>query len=145
MRLTWGRIGGTFLGCQDRGETPREHPKSARCSGGGSGRDSNPQVGLEEGFGHCLCDADLRRGCHGASWAKVGRDHSSHQGPRPSGADLVVGEAEISRLTSAIARAPDLGSLLDALRAKEQHRTALRAELTALDGMGRCGRSTPRC
>ena len=52
-------------------------------------------------------------------------------------AGLVVVEAEIARLTSAIARAPDLGSLLDALRAKEQYRTALQAELTALDGLGR--------
>ena len=60
-------------------------------------------------------------------------------------ADLVVVEAEIARLTSAIARAPDLGSLLDALRAKEQRRTALQAELAALDGLGPgAARSTPR-
>jgi hypothetical protein len=52
-------------------------------------------------------------------------------------ADVVVVEAEIARLTSAIARAPDLGSLIDALRAKEQHRTALQAEVAALDGLGR--------
>jgi recombinase-like zinc beta ribbon protein len=54
-------------------------------------------------------------------------------------ADLVVVEVEIARLTAAIARAPDLGSLLDALRAKEQRRAAIQAELTALDGLGRVG------
>jgi site-specific DNA recombinase len=52
-------------------------------------------------------------------------------------ADLVVVEAEITRLVAAIAKAPDLGSLLDALRAKEHRRAALQAELLALDGLGR--------
>ncbi len=59
--------------------------------------------------------------------------------PRRAGlrADLAVIEGEIARLTAAIARAPDLGSLLDALRAKEQRRAAIQAELAALDGLGR--------
>jgi DNA invertase Pin-like site-specific DNA recombinase len=52
-------------------------------------------------------------------------------------ADLAVAEAEIARLTSAIARAPDLGSLLDALRAKEQQREAIQTDLTGLEGLGR--------
>jgi hypothetical protein len=47
-------------------------------------------------------------------------------------ADLAVVEAEIARLTAAIPRAPDLGSLLDAPRTKEQRREALQAELAAL-------------
>jgi len=42
-----------------------------------------------------------------------------------------------TRLGEAIARAPDLGSLLDTLRAKEQRRAALQAELAALDWLGR--------
>ena len=60
-------------------------------------------------------------------------------------ADLAVVESEIARLTGAIAQAPDLGSLLDALRAKERRRAALQAELAGLDGLGRVrGRSTRR-
>jgi uncharacterized protein (DUF433 family) len=52
-------------------------------------------------------------------------------------ADLLVVEAEIAKLTTAIAKAPDLGSLLDALRAKEHRRDALQRDLAALDGVGR--------
>jgi hypothetical protein len=52
-------------------------------------------------------------------------------------ADLAVVEGEIARLTGAIARAPDLGSLLDALRAKERRREAIQAELAGLDGLER--------
>jgi hypothetical protein len=52
-------------------------------------------------------------------------------------ADLAVVEGEITRLGEAIARAPDLGSLLDTLPAKEQRRAALQAEQAALDGLGR--------
>jgi hypothetical protein len=51
--------------------------------------------------------------------------------------DLAVVEREIARLGEAIAKAPDLGSLLDTLRAKEQRRAGLQAELAALDGLGR--------
>jgi site-specific DNA recombinase len=51
-------------------------------------------------------------------------------------ADLLLVEGEISRLTAAIARAPDLGSLLDALRATEQRRARLAAELAGLDSLG---------
>jgi site-specific DNA recombinase len=58
-------------------------------------------------------------------------------------ADLLIVEAEIARLTAAIARAPDLGSLLDALRAKEQRRDALQADLAALDGLGRVSTVDP--
>jgi site-specific DNA recombinase len=58
-------------------------------------------------------------------------------------ADLAVIEAEIVHLTAAIAKAPDLGSLLDALRAKEQRRAAIQAELAALDGLGRVRRLDP--
>jgi site-specific DNA recombinase len=58
-------------------------------------------------------------------------------------ADLVVVEAEIARPVAAIAQAPDLGSLLDALRAKEQRRETLQAELAALDGLGRVGTLDP--
>jgi site-specific DNA recombinase len=52
-------------------------------------------------------------------------------------ADLAVCEAELARLTAAIAQAPDLGSLLEALRAKEHRRAELQAELATLDGLGR--------
>ena len=52
-------------------------------------------------------------------------------------ADLAVCEAEIAQLTTLTARAPDLDSLLKALRTQEQRRAGLQAELAALDGLGR--------
>ena len=59
-------------------------------------------------------------------------------------ADLAVVEGEISRLTGAIARAPDLGSLLDALRAKEHRRAASRRTWPPSRGSGACAPSTRR-
>jgi len=52
-------------------------------------------------------------------------------------AELQIIEAEIARLTTAIAQAPDLGSLLTALRQKEQHRARLQQDLARLDGVRR--------
>ena len=47
-------------------------------------------------------------------------------------AELQVIEAEIARLVATVAQAPDLGSLLPALRQKESHRSRLQQELAPL-------------
>lgn len=52
-------------------------------------------------------------------------------------AELQIIEAEIGRLTTAIAQAPDLGSLIVALRQKEQHQARLQQDLARLDGVRR--------
>jgi hypothetical protein len=58
-------------------------------------------------------------------------------------ADLAVIEARIAELIAAVGRAPDLDSLLAALRTQEQCRAALRAELNTLDGLERVGTLDP--
>jgi hypothetical protein len=47
-------------------------------------------------------------------------------------ADLGRVEAELARYTAAIAQAPDLTSLLEAIRAREHQRAGLRAKLEAV-------------
>ena len=47
-------------------------------------------------------------------------------------ADLATLETEIARYTAAVGQAPDLASVLDALRTRERQRTTLRGELHGL-------------
>jgi hypothetical protein len=56
-----------------------------------------------------------------------------------AGADLAALETEIARYTAAVGQAPDLASVLDALRTRERQRATLRGELDGLRRLREAG------
>ena len=88
----------------------------------------------------CLSPAAVERIVEGALAALTRPPEATAAREAALRGELAALEGEIARYTAAVGQAPDLASVLDALRMRERQRTTLRAEL---DGMRRLREAGP--
>ena len=88
----------------------------------------------------CLSPAAVERIVEGALAALTRPPEAAAAREATLRAELATLETEIARYTAAVGQAPDLASVLDALRTRERQRTTLRAEL---DGLRRLRETGP--